>query len=153
MSKLSELPRGRLFDVERPRSLWDAVGAHFPLALVSGLALLLALFVPLDKLPFRACTFLAWTGYPCPFCGSTRAFVDMAHGRMAEAFSGHPLAASLYLLTALVFAWHASALLCGVVLKRGRWLSPSPHIRRWLWALLALAVLGSWAWRLAQGFK
>ncbi|OGV43334.1 MAG: hypothetical protein A2X46_06790 [Lentisphaerae bacterium GWF2_57_35] len=142
-----------MLHVERPRSLWDSVGAHFPAALVTGILLLLAIFAPLDRMPIPTCTFLQWTGYPCPFCGSTRAFMDMAQGRYVEAFSGHPWASVLYLLTALVFAWNCAALLGGVVLKKGRLLKPPRAIRAALWALLAAALLATWFYRLAMGLK
>jgi len=45
----------------RPRSYWDVVGKHLPLALISGMALLVAGLVPLHLLPIRSCTFLNLT--------------------------------------------------------------------------------------------
>ena len=129
------------------------MGAHFPFTLVSGLFLLAAMFAPLRRLPLPACSFLQLTGYPCPFCGGTRAFVDMAHGRFLEAFAGHPLAALLYAMLILVFAWHSAAMLFGVVLRRGRVFCLSKGGRRLGWGLAALALIGVWIYRLNLGLK
>jgi len=46
-----------------------------------------ALFLLTDAL----CLFQAFTGLPCPGCGSTRAAVALLQGRFALAFSMHPL--------------------------------------------------------------
>ena len=145
--------RDWLWRVERPRSRWESVGVHFPWALISGGLLFAALFVPLQRLPIWPCTFLRLTGYPCPFCGATRAFMDMAHGRFAMAFGEHPWAAGLYVLTALVFAWNAAALLCGVVLRRGQWFKPSRKVRVALWTLLLAGLAVTWIYRLILGLK
>lgn len=37
------------------------------------------------------CPILALTGYACPGCGALRATDDLAHGRLAEAWSHNPL--------------------------------------------------------------
>jgi hypothetical protein len=144
---------GWLWNVERPRTYWEVVGVHFAAAFLSGLLLFAALFVPLDRLPIPSCTFLTLTGYPCPFCGSTRAFVDMAHGRFGAAFLEHPWAAVLYIVTALIFAWNAAALLCGVVLKRGCLLRPSRRISAILWAFVGCSLTATWIYRVVAGLK
>jgi len=38
------------------------------------------------ELGLPPCGFLAQTGYPCPSCGMTTSFADMAHGHPVDAF-------------------------------------------------------------------
>jgi hypothetical protein len=54
------------------------------------------------RLPFTAialpavCTFRRIFGMDCPGCGLTRAFVAMAHGRLADAWHYHPVGVLLF---------------------------------------------------------
>jgi len=53
-----------------------------------------------------SCIFQAWTGWPCPTCGSTRAGVALADGKIVAAISLQPL----FVLACLIaggFALHA----------------------------------------------
>lgn len=148
----ASLRRSLFFSAWRPASYWDVVGPHLPLALVAGLPLLLAALVPLDRLPLRACTFLEWTGRPCPFCGLTRSFWAMAGGDWGFAVTNYPLAAPFYLAVAAVFAWNAAALLSGARLTRGRLLI----LGRWRRPALVTAALllaANWGYRLALGLQ
>lgn len=43
------------------------------------------------------CGFLAWTGVPCPTCGLTTAFAQLAHGNLAASLRAHPLGLPLFL--------------------------------------------------------
>ena len=92
-------------------SYWDVVVAHLPLALITGIALLLPHLISSESLPLQKCTFLSLTGYPCPFCGFTRSFWAIAEGDWAFAVNNAPLACLAYIATALLFAWHITALL------------------------------------------
>ena len=62
----------------------------------------------------RPCIFYAWTGIPCPTCGTTRAAVAFLGGHMVEAFSTNPLAAAggfLFVAGApVVFLWAFSGI-------------------------------------------
>jgi len=61
------------------------------LALTAGLAA--AVFLPIDapsSVP-PICLFRITTGFDCPGCGMTRAFVHLGHGDAAGAFDLHPL--------------------------------------------------------------
>lgn len=148
-------PRDRhwLFSVEKPRHYLDAVGAHFPLAFVSGLVLLVSYLLPGGKMIIRTCGFFRLTGYPCPFCGVTRSFSALAHGMWNYALTDCPLGILLYGVTALVFAWNAAGLLFGVKIHRGRWLCPGRRVGWFLFGLFVALTLANWLYRLALGLK
>ncbi len=142
-----------LFRALRPASYGRVAVNHLPWVLLSGGVLLGAFFAPWDKFPIRTCVFLRLTGYPCLSCGWTRGFVAMANGQWLTALHDCPLAVGLYGLTALLFAWHAAALILGVNLERGAWLRLDGK-RGWLLLGLAgLLALANWIYRLGMGFK
>jgi hypothetical protein len=59
---------------------------------LTGLAgLLVARFVPIDRLPFWTCAFREHTGWPCPGCGLTRVAQRVAHGDIVGALDANPL--------------------------------------------------------------
>jgi hypothetical protein len=63
--------------------------------------LLLAALLPASfSTPFPLCAVKAFAGFDCPGCGMTRAFVLIAHGRVAEATALHPLAPLAFLIVA-----------------------------------------------------
>jgi len=102
------------------------------------------------RVPLPRCLFHALTGWPCPLCGSTRAFRALAHGEWGAALHVSPLACLLALALALAGLWHLAALLWpGAEPPRlpavpSRWRTPL------LLALLA-AVFANWGYRLATG--
>ena len=145
--------RHRLFFAEKTPRYLDVVGAHFPLALVSGLVLLVSFLLPGGKMIVRTCGFFRLTGYPCPFCGLTRAFSAVAHGMWKHALTDCPLGILLYGVTALLFAWNAAGLLFGVKLHRGRWLRPGKRGGWVLFGLFVVLTLANWSYRLVLGFK
>jgi len=134
----------------RPDSYWDVVVAHLPLALITGIALLLPHLISCDLLPLKECTFLSLTGYPCPFCGFTRSFWAIAEGDWGFAVNNAPLACLTYIATVLLFAWHITALLIRVRVVSGLFhLLKSFHAG---WLIVAMLVL-NWAYRLGLGLK
>ena len=135
---------------DRPKFYWDVVVAHLPVALVTGIALLLPHLVPCHLLPLKKCTFLSLTGYPCPFCGLTRSFWAIAHGDWAFAIHNAPLACLIYVATALLFAWHLTGLMIGlkVAIRLRHLLLSRPAI-----GLMATMVILNWAYRLASGLE
>ena len=134
----------------RPDSYWDVVVAHLPLALITGIALLLPHLISYDFLPLKQCTFLSLTGYPCPFCGFTRSFWAIAEGDWGFAVNNAPLACLTYIATVLLFAWHITALLIGVRVVSGLFhLLKSFHAG---WLIVAMLVLNC-AYRLGLGLK
>jgi len=137
----------------RPRSYWDVVGKHLPLALLSGTALLVASLVPLHLLPMRSCTFLNLTGYPCPFCGFNRSFWAMARWDWAYAFHEAPLACLLYMTVVLTFVVNALGLLLGRQIRLSRLLSPQRIYVRWIFIVVSALFFLNWFYRLALGLR
>jgi len=142
--------RSLLVSWARPDFYWDVVAAHLPVALITGIALMLPHAVVRDDLPLIKCTFLSLTGYPCPFCGLTRSFWAIAHGNWAFAVYHAPLACLIYVATALLFAWHLTALMTGLRIRSSLFrLLKSPPV---VW-LMAATVIANWAYRLVSGLK
>jgi hypothetical protein len=123
------------------------------LAILSGLALVASILLPLDPPDIITCGFLRLTGYPCPFCGMTRAFTAMGHGAWSVAARESPAGAVFYLVTVGVFAFSVTRLI------RPAKAHPLPGpggARVWPWgALIAgtLLLLANWIYRLAMGLK
>jgi hypothetical protein len=137
----------------RPHSYWDVVGAHLPLALLSGIALLVSKWVSYRMLPLMPCTFLQLTGYPCPFCGFTRSFWAMASGDLTFAVTNCPLACLAYFGTVLMFAWNMAALVLGVRISRGRSLQMGRGRARWMFCIISALFVLNWAYRLCLGLQ
>lgn len=95
------------------------------------------------------CPFHAWTGLPCPGCGSTRAALALLRGDFTGALALNPLAT-----LAIVLGFAAAALAWPWVEARG----PVPRIadpgrglpRRVRFAALG-AVGAQWVWLVARG--
>lgn len=140
--------------VERPPNRWDSVGAHLPMTLGAGAVLLASAVLPPSGLPFGpTCTFLRWTGYPCPFCGSTRAFIAMGHARWFEAWYQSPLAAALFIGVGAIFLWNAVALAGGLVLRTPAPWESAIGNRRWLVTVILVIVAANWLYRIAEGLR
>ena len=87
--------------------------------LIGLLVLMAAAFVPVDQIlsgTGYACGFRTLTGYPCPTCGATRAFIRTAHLELGSALRLNPLAAAAFLGT-MVYVPYA---LTAVVLRTRR---------------------------------
>ncbi|MFO0644803.1 MAG: DUF2752 domain-containing protein [Polyangiales bacterium] len=55
-----------------------------------------------QQLGLPPCTFEAMTRVPCPGCGLTTSFANMAHGHVLRAFGAHLMGPLLFLLTVAV---------------------------------------------------
>jgi hypothetical protein len=108
---------------------------------------LIAALVPLTLIgKFHACPFLRLTGYPCMFCGLTRAFLAMAHGHVAGAWQISPIGVPLFLATIAGFFWGVACLVTGKkLLVRWPW--------RWIAATAAVLLVANWIYRLSAGLK
>jgi hypothetical protein len=125
-------------------------GIHLPFVLITGIPLLLVQFGAfLNSSP---CTFLAWTGYPCPFCGYTRTFRAMAHADWSFAWTNCPLGVPLYVLTLSIFLVNVLALFLRVRLRLGpRW--RNARLQRRLAVIVLLLVAVNWIYRLCVGLQ
>lgn len=139
----------RLFHLSRGLSRWDVAGAHVVVTLLTGIPLAVARFVPLPAMPLPRCTFHAATGWPCPFCGFTRAFVALAHGEWAGAWRDCPLGLVLFLVALALFVPNAAAMILGVRVRAGRWLPAMLRHPKRLLAIGVLLFVANWAYRIA----
>ncbi len=125
-----------------PRRLPYLLGAT-----VSAGALLAGRFLQPGQIPIPRCTFLRITGYPCPFCGNTRSFLEAAKGEIREAFLHAPLGVLVYAATWGVLGW---------CLYRS--LRPAPSVQghekipRALFYGVAGIIFACWLYRLAKGY-
>ena len=113
----------------------------------SSVILLAAAFVPLSLIgQLHICLFRRLTGYPCMFCGLTRAFIAMAHGDIPTAWHIAPIGVPLFLATVAVLLWSAASLFTGRPLNiQIPW--------RWILPLGAILLLINWIYRLWAGLK
>ena len=135
----------------RPRSYWDVIVYHLPLAVISGSALFLPYVVKLRSLPLIPCTFLRITGISCPFCGFTRSFWAIAAGEWGTALTNCPLAFGVYFFTVFLFIWNVSALISGIVLLPGPIFRSTPARRRRIAGYVCGLFLLNWGYRLIMG--
>ena len=150
-TQVSVKQRAMLFSWTRPRSYWDVVGKHLPIALITGIPLFLSFLVPLSHVPLRACSFLHITGHPCPFCGFTRSFWAFSNAEWSFAFYNYPLALLVYVAVVLVFLWNTIGLLFGMRIERGRFLRLDfCHTNRFIVLVITLLVF-NWVYRLNLG--
>jgi hypothetical protein len=80
--------------VARPATGARHAGIPEAFAAIAALSFLVARFVPVLDVHYQ-CTFRALTGLPCASCGMTHAFVALARGDAAGAWSASPLGALL----------------------------------------------------------
>jgi len=135
----------------RPHSYLSVAGYHLLPAIITGTALLLADLIPRYFLPAISCLFLRFTGYPCPFCGFTRSFWAMADSNWEFAFSNCPLACLLYIAVIIVFSWNTSALMLGIIIKRGKLLQIESDKRGWVVLFFSALIILNWIYRLSSG--
>jgi len=140
-----------LFSVTYPASYQDVIIQHLPLALISGVILLAANYLPFEKIHLFKCFFLRLTGYPCPTCGWTRGFISMAHGAFSAVLYDCPLAIGLYIITAIVFACNAVGLMLGLKIGGGYTIKLNKKRISALIGLCFVLILLNWFYRLAIG--
>jgi hypothetical protein len=107
------------------------------------MAAVLFLFDPATHGFYPNCILHQTTGLLCPGCGSLRALYHLLHGHLATAFRFNPM-----LITALaggLLWWPVTWIRRKCMAEEKARLSP-----RYLWALLALAILFS-VWRNLPG--
>jgi hypothetical protein len=99
------------------------------------------------RLLTSTCLLRTVTGIECPFCGLSRSLVALAHGRLAESASFHPLGPGVAVFLVLQLFYR------GVRLVRGPdWLAPDrtpTAIRLAPWYLLLAGFVIVWGIRIA----
>ena len=144
-------PSRRLCDVETSQvtSVTDKAfrQVQWLVAVGSGLILMASALLPFTLIEkIHLCAFRNLTGYPCPFCGLTRAFLMVAHGDVTGAWHLAPLGVPLFALTVLALVWSVAGLM-----SRRKLTTPIPW--RWILPLGAILLLVNWIYRLATGLK
>lgn len=91
----------------------------------------------------RPCAFRAFTGLPCPSCGTTRAALAVLDGDLGAAWAVNPLATIAFL------AFVAGGLVAPVWVWAGGPLpQPGPRAWRLVAVVLLLTALGNWGYLL-----
>ena len=124
---------------------------HLAAFLLGSAALLFGIFVPRAHIPLIPCAFRYVTGYPCPFCGTTRAFLAAGHGAWGQGLRESPLGALLFPGAVVLAIWGAWGLWLG---RKGD--AGNLHARavpRWVWPSVGVLVLVNWLYRLGCGLK
>ena len=86
----------------------------------------------------ESCSFHRMTGWDCPGCGMTRCFIHMAHGRLREAWSCHPVGTILFAGLVALVPWHLFQI--AWTLRRGRPWRAGPKLQRLAFAAFAVVV-------------
>jgi hypothetical protein len=101
------------------------------------------------RLPLRLCPFWNVLGIPCPGCGMTRGFVAMGHGQIGEAWRCNPLSPALFVAACGYLAYAVFRRVAG--LRGGLHLPVRAQYA--LWAVILVAVAGSWTLSLVRHFS
>ncbi len=147
MSEASRLGAPRAFALRLRSREGPPLGAIF--AGIGALSALAVGLLHLDRLPLPLCYVKAFTGLPCPTCGSTRALGRLFDLDVAGALAMNPLATTAAF--GLV-AWAAADL---VLLARGRGralgVDVSPQLGFALRVAVVVAIALNWAYLVAAG--
>ena len=93
-----------------------------------------------------ACPWHAWSGWPCPGCGTTRAVVRLLEGDLGGALRYNPLAA------VAAGGFLAGGPVAPLWLALGGGVPSLPDRPRPAWvAAASVALAGNWAWLCASG--
>lgn len=100
-------------------------------------------------LPTPLCPLHAWSGIPCPTCGSTRAAGSLLHGEIKAAFVWNPLM-TVGFFGAAIYLCYAAVALTGR-LPRLRIESLAPHEAHIIRVLAILLIAANWLYLLLAG--
>jgi len=96
--------------------LTQRTSRDIPFGLIYGtiavLGLAAARFLPVQTM-LPSCAFKAFTGIPCPTCGTTRMLTHLAHGDLAGAIGLNPAVALAIIAACLLFVYDTAALFSG----------------------------------------
>ena len=130
--------------LDRARRRWPAIGAA-PMVAVLAWAALVGVFVLVKPAgsDVTLCMFRNATGLPCPACGSTRAALAVAGGRLLDAAALNPLVTMAAVLGA---AW----LVMRVGFARQLKINFSSRAAVPVWAVLAALLAANWIYVLSR---
>jgi hypothetical protein len=120
---------------------WGAISV---VGLVAGLAGALLPINARGAFPLP-CIFYHATGWPCLFCGMTRAFLAAGHGMWEDALRQSPIGASLYIAAWVAFVVGAINFARSAPAPR----TSSISARFWIACIAALAA--NWIYRVLTG--
>ena len=91
----------------------------------------------IDLLPGRSiCPFRYITGYPCPGCGMTRAFLSIGQGKPERALHYNPASIALF-LAMCAYITPLRSRLVDLLTNRGiQWIGVSAILLCWIYRLL-----------------
>jgi Protein of unknown function (DUF2752) len=101
---------------------------------------------PSLQLP-ELCIFHIVTGCDCPFCGLTRSFIDLGHGRVRRSFAHHRLGPLVFLIVVLQVPYRLASALRPTLTATPTWRA----WRQWLVPTLFTLALINWVVGLAFG--
>jgi hypothetical protein len=146
---VSDGPQARLAATPGPLRLVARPGP--PLGLIfgaiGGLAAVAVGLLRLDRVPVALCYVKAFTGLPCPTCGSTRALGRLFGLDLPGALSMNPLVT----LAALAVALWAAADLALLPRRRALGLEVGARVATALRVAAVAALVANWAYLVAAG--
>ena len=148
MSETSARPVMNAATVERLISIAVALG--------SGLVLAIAIYLEPSEvghgthtqLGLGQCSFLTYSGLPCPMCGATTSFALMAALRPITAIINQPFASLLFGMTVGAFAISSAE----AIQPKRRWtriLDRIEPVEHWLAGAFLVLMGLSWLWKIA----
>ncbi len=97
-----------------------------------------------ESLGLPPCGFLVITGYPCPSCGLTTAFVLLLHGQITEAFLVQPFGVLLFVVFFIAAGLSVTALFLRLPFSA---VLDSKHVDR-LQMFLLVAMILAWVYKI-----
>ena len=96
-----------------------------------------------EQLGMPPCDYFVQTGSPCPTCGMTTAFTNMAHGDVPAAFRANPAGVILFVITFGMPFWFGHALWSG----RDPFRFSTHPVGRWVLPATVLILVACWVAR------
>jgi len=138
-----------LIDIDEPSDYGAVISLHLPYLALSAPFLIAARLIPIGMQVTPGCLFKRFTGFPCLFCGYTRAFQHIARLDLAAAAADNPAAVLLFVFMFAVALWNMAGLLAKKLLRPGPFLRPSNR-KLFMLGIAGIFVL-NWIYRIVNG--